>query len=401
MCLIKKVDMKRLKVVIKDVITMYLAFFGLVLIGLITGVTTALIFWGIPTEFFMEVLFELSLAFLSTITPYFITFLCVGAWYIVDLFAFLKLRKKYPTIKFKLNDFLTVRFESDKTIIYVKNKPFSICKYLLMNVPSSEVNDYESIDQASEFYSKQLEKEITPEDVGLSPEEEFKGHCSNLQVWVENNYDTCLLHKNLAFPLLFKLVSVGDLVAKEAIIPEIVERFKSRATAVQIFLVQRGYLVFVGDDLVEDLFQFVVDKQVLFCLAGYFERSQNLPLEIKALSRLVQTDSINYLNNMVLANRYVKNSDTRNAILVFRKILTLYPNDEMALFFLAHLYMFEKKIHKTKKTLGRVNNLEFKSAKYRNLCELDLGMYKLLKLRKFDRESDPYFRVLEETFEDW
>ena len=48
MCLIKKVDMKRLKVVTKDVITMYLAFFGLVLIGLIAGVTTALIFWGIP-----------------------------------------------------------------------------------------------------------------------------------------------------------------------------------------------------------------------------------------------------------------------------------------------------------------------------------------------------------------
>jgi len=24
----------------------------------------------------------------------------------------------------------------------------------------------------------------------LSPEEEFKGHCSNLQVWVENDYDS-------------------------------------------------------------------------------------------------------------------------------------------------------------------------------------------------------------------
>ena len=106
-----------------------------------------------------------------------------------------------------------------------------------MNVPLSEVNDFESIDQASEFYGKQLEIEITPKEIGLSPEEEFKGHCSNLQVWVENNYDTSLLHKNLAFPLLKKLSSVGDPVAKEVLVQEIVERFKSKATAVQIFLI--------------------------------------------------------------------------------------------------------------------------------------------------------------------
>ena len=106
-------------------------------------------------------------------------------------------------------------------------------------------------------------------------------------------------------------------------------------------------------------------------------------------------------NNMELANRYIKNKDKRNAILVFRKVLTLYPNDEKALFFLAHLYMFEKKIDKTKKTLGRVNNLEFKFAKYKNLNELDLGMYKLLKLRKLDRDSDPFYRDFEDVFEDW
>jgi len=79
----------------------------------------------------------------------------------------------------------------------------------------------------------------------------------------------------------------------------------------------------------------------------------------------------------------------------------LYPNDEASLFFLAHLYMFEKKISKAKKTLGRVRNSEFKFAKYRNINELDRGMYKLLKLRKFDRDSDPHFRGWEDVFEDW
>jgi len=393
--------MKRWKIVAKNVAEMYLAFFGLTLIGLIFGITTLLIYWGIPTDIFMPLLFDASLAFLSTIIPYFITFLCVCGWYVVDLFIFLRLRKKYPSVKFKLNEFLMVRFVCEKTVIYVKGEQFKICKYLLMNVPLSEVNDFESIDQASEFYGKQLESEITPKEIGLSPEEEFKGHCSNLQVWVENNYDTCLLHKNLAFPLLKRLSSVGDPVAKEVLVQEIVERFKSKSTAVQIFLIQGGFLSFLEDDFVDDLFQYIVDKQVFHSLVGYYGRSQNLWSEIKALNSLVQMDSINYTNNMVLANRYLRNSDTKNAILVFRKILMLYPNDEMALFFLAHLYMFERKISKAKKTLGRVKNSENKFAKYRNLNELDSGMYKLLKLRRFDRDNDPHFRVWEDVFEDW
>ena len=319
--------MKRWKAVAKNIIEISSAFFGLTLIGLIFGVTTALIYWGISTEIFMQVLFDASLAFLSTITPYFITFLCVCGWYVVDLFIFLRLRKKYPSIKFKLNDFLTVRFERNKTVIYIKGEPFKICKYLLMNVPLNEVCDYDSIDQASEFYSKQLENEITPQEVGLTPEEEFKGHCSNLQVWVENNYDTCLLHKNLAFPLLKKLSSVGDSVAKEALAQEILERFKSGSTTVQLFLISGKYLQFLKEKCVEDLFPYIVDKQVLSCLGGYFERERDLLSEIKVLNLLVEKDFINYEYLIVLANRYIKIKDTRMAILVLRKILMLYKND--------------------------------------------------------------------------
>ncbi len=220
-------------------------------------------------------------------------------------------------------------------------------------------------------------------------------------MWVENNYDTCLLHKNLAFPLLKKLSSVGDPVAKEVLVQEIAERFKSKSTAVQIFLIQGNFLSFLEGCCVDDLFQYVVDKEVFYSLAGYYKRSKNLRTEIKALNFLVQADSINYTYNMVLANRYLRNNDTRNAIFVFRKVLMYYPNDETSLFFLAHLYMFEKKINKTKKTLGRIKNPKFSFVKYRNVNELDRGMYKLLKLRGFDRESDPNFKLLEDVFEDW
>jgi len=393
--------MKRWIAVAKNVIEITLAFFGLILIGLIFGVTTALIYWEVPVNIFMQVLFDASLAFLSTFTPYFITFLCVCGWYIVDLYIFLRLRKKYPSIKFKLNDFLTVRFESNKTVIYVKGEPFKICKYLLMNIPSSEVCDYDSIDQASEFYNKQLENEITPQEVGLTPEEEFKGHCSNLQVWVENNYDMCLLHRNLAFPLLKKLSSVGDSIAQEVLAQEILERFKSGSTTVQLFLISGKYLQFLKEECVEDLFPYIADKQVLSCLGGYFEHKRDLLSEIKVLNLLVEKDFVNYEYLMVLANRYIKIKDTRMAILVLRKILTLYKNDEKTLFFLAHLYMFEKKINRAKKTLYRLRNSEFKFVKYKNLHHLDWGMRNLLDFRVFDYSPDFFKELFEASFEDW
>jgi len=393
--------MKNWKFVVKRALETYLLFFGLSFASIIFTVWGVLIYWEVPINIFMDVLFEQSLALLSTFIPYLVSFLCLCGWFIVKIYIFLRLEKKYPPIKFKLNEFLTVWFESGKTVIYVKEKPFIICKYLLMNVPLGEVNDYESIDQASEFYSKQLEMEITPEQIGLNPEEEFKGHCSNLQVWAENNYDTCLLHKNLAFPLLKRLSIVGDSVAKKVLVREITERFKSKATSVQIFLVQERYLSFLEDETVKKLFQYVVDKQVFYCLAGHFYRSQNLQLEIEALNLLVQADSINYTYNMILANRYAQNNDNRNARLVFRKLLTLYPNDEKSLFFLAHLYMFENKIPKAEKTFGRVKNSEFKFAKYKKVSELSDGMYKLLKLRQFDRYNDPFPRLRDETFEEW
>ena len=37
--------------------------------------------------------------------------------------------------------------------------------------------------------------------VDITPKQEFWAHCSNLQTWNENYYDTRLIHTNLAFPL--------------------------------------------------------------------------------------------------------------------------------------------------------------------------------------------------------
>ncbi|KKM75459.1 hypothetical protein LCGC14_1390000 [marine sediment metagenome] len=64
----------------------------------------------------------------------------------------------------------------------------------------------------------------------------------NLQVWAENGYDTRLLHRNIAFPLLNQLSKEGDLTAKKVFKEEIAVRFSSGHETVMNFLLEGKYL---------------------------------------------------------------------------------------------------------------------------------------------------------------
>ena len=115
-----------------------------------------------------------------------------------------------------------MKLEKGKTVIYVNEKKFLQCKYLLIEIPRNEIEYFEdiaSIDEVSERLDHSLEKSINGKK--LTPEIEYWGHCSNLQTWVENLYDTTLLHSSLAFPLLKKLTDVGDPIASKVFKEEI------------------------------------------------------------------------------------------------------------------------------------------------------------------------------------
>jgi len=86
-----------------------------------------------------------------------------------------------------------------------------------ISVEKDEMDSYDeidSIDEAANVYKQSLlGSRIVEGPVAMpsqfqnetiTPEEEFWGHCSNLQTWVEHNYDTNILDDNLAFPLLKK-----------------------------------------------------------------------------------------------------------------------------------------------------------------------------------------------------
>lgn len=162
-----------------------------------------------------------------------------------------KILKDYEkgTKLFQINDYITLKLEGSRTNIYVKGKKFNQCKYLLLDVPIEdldEINEIQSIDEASE----KLDRTHEYDKALIEPETAFWGHCSNLQAWVESQYDTRLLHRNLAFPLLKRLTEVGDPIARKIYKDEIAERLEAGEKNVFMYLNGGGYLkVFNNDEL--------------------------------------------------------------------------------------------------------------------------------------------------------
>ncbi len=159
-------------------------------------------------------------------------------------------------VRFKINDLLEVRLENNDSVIYVAGKRFIICKKLLLNIPVDEVEDYEeidSIDDVADLLKWDVQEGQKGVKYEISPEAEFLGHSSNLQVFYEYNYDTRLLHSNIAFPLLKELFSAGDLQAKKVFREEIAKRYESGNETVKRYLKNEGYLQYLDKNQLDSI----------------------------------------------------------------------------------------------------------------------------------------------------
>lgn len=158
-------------------------------------------------------------------------------------------------MKFIINKYLVLKLEKGETHIYVKNEFFRKCKYLLLVNPQDKKrqDQINSIDEAADILRNTLETELTPKDLGITPEVEFWGHSSNLQTWAEYDYDTRLLHSNLAFPLLKKLTEVGDPKAKRIFTEEIASRFEKGTVNTITYIIINRYLDYLDKSELENL----------------------------------------------------------------------------------------------------------------------------------------------------
>ncbi len=152
--------------------------------------------------------------------------------------------KKLILKEFEVNEYIKLKLEKGQSNIYVKNRLFNQCKFLLINIPIDKISSFDeinSIDEAAEELDRSLEGRGT-DLFKIPPEVEFWGHCSNLQVWAEMDYDTRLLHRNIAFPLLRELTQLGDPKARKVYKNEIIKRFTDGNETVNSYLIEEGYL---------------------------------------------------------------------------------------------------------------------------------------------------------------
>ncbi len=152
--------------------------------------------------------------------------------------------------KFRVSESITLALENGETCIYLNGERFIQCRNLLLKIPLNNkrmIEDVTSIDMAAENLGWEGDRQKGVES-HLTPDVEFWGHCSNIQAWYENNYNTNLLHSNLAFPLLKKLYELGDMKAKRYFKEEIFKRLESGYAPVIYYLCEENYINYLTDN---------------------------------------------------------------------------------------------------------------------------------------------------------
>ena len=274
-------------------------------------------------------------------------------------------------LEFIINDYVTLKLEDGKTNIYFNGEEFIQCKYLLLNVPAQDIGLYDevdSIDEAAEKLDKSLERG-NPESfkIDIPPEVEFWGHCSNLQVWAEQGYDTRFIHSNLAFPLLKKLTEVGDPKAERIFKDEIGKRFEKGPDSVRQYLALEEYMELLSR---EEMWSVMPNQSEVKALRA-IERETGAEFKLcsNKIDEFVWGDSPNQLA-FSIKDDFVMEVDLLNfktlSDLKWKKIFTALGK----LTALRWLYLSHSNLKAIPDSVGRVKSLEVLKLNNNELEEL-------------------------------
>ena len=283
---------------------------------------------------------------------------------------------------FEITPKLIVKFENNNTVIYVDEKRFMHCKYILLINPDEKQKHktINSIDEAKKELSSKLEGRLRPRDLGITPEQEFWAHCSNLQVWVENNYDTHLLDSNLAFPLLKKLTEAEDKLAKRVFKEEITKRLLENYIQVKFFLIEEKYL----DNFNREEIKYLLDyyKDYIKILNDNIVKKEELEIfvliSLKYLNPTKSGEFIDIYNHVVEIYKQLSNTEIIKTKIWYEigKICKRHDKKDFA------IKCFKKVIHENPKHIYAWGNL--------GIIYSDIGKaYKAIKAFKKGLKLDP------------
>ncbi len=172
-------------------------------------------------------------------------------------------QEQKPVKIFEINEYIVLKLENNTTKIYVNGKEFRQCKYLLLDIKIDETEEYDEINSIDDI-SEKLDHSFETSSylhIGITPEQEFQAHCSNIQAWVENNYNTRILHSNISFPLLRQLTELGDIKAKKVFKEEVVMRYIEGNKSVRRFLNNDNYLGYFNIEEILIIVRTVLEKE--------------------------------------------------------------------------------------------------------------------------------------------
>lgn len=240
-------------------------------------------------------------------------------------------------VEFNINKYIKLKLEENKTTIYILNKRFKQCKYLFLLNPiiKKKYLEINSIDEAKHQLRTELEKKIKPQELGITPIQEFWGHSSNLQAWAENNYDTRLLHSKLAFPLLKTLVEAGDIKAKKVFKEEIAKRMISGYPNVLNYLINENYLEFLDKEELDFVFDEIDYKAIL---------NQRVEKSFRLLDKLIRLGANNA--RIILKEEIKKKLIIEFSSILIRKLHNLITDKEFMQILKENEKIFIKKLVK-------------------------------------------------------
>ncbi len=359
---------------------------------------------------------------------------------------------------FKINDYLTLKLEENKTQIYVGGKKFRQCIFILLNIPINEITLSEkikSIDEAAEKLDFTLERSNQLK-TAIDSETEFWAHCSNLQAWYDYNCDTRLLHRNLAFPLLEALTKIGDPIAKIRFKEEIARRLGSGNEKVTEFLINEGFdrylnheeqiiatlntkesdLIFdleeftdnifiqvpkLESTLNEDPFQQIVvrDQSITGLLIHWFDKPvKSFPNNISNLKNL---EDFRYIGEWILTlPRSLNKLSKLNKLIISSKILKSIPDSITKITSLQHLSIRSPLLERIPEKIGdleelivlnigdkiekfptsflKLNKLEYLYINKNPLTQLPQSIYYLESLKELHVDNDLLNEISESIY---
>ena len=298
---------------------------------------------------------------------------------------------------FKVSKFITLKLEDGKSVIYINGKRFRQCKHLIVNIPISEIKRFDEIQSIDELINAEENQEDWEEtESNISKENEFWAHSSNLQAWYENNYDTRLLHSNLAFPLLKELTNAGDPLAKRAFKEEIVKRLGSGYPPIVEYLNENKYDNYLTRE--ELIFGILItgEAEIIYELERIIKKDfyvahkfyVDLDLCFIPIKKHVTGLAMSFFKLYSFPCKVTELTSLKELLLGGNNFKSI-PKSIERLKDLKSLYLFDNKIDKLPESIGNLMSLEILNLCGNALKTVPNTISKLTLLKELDLSENP------------